>query len=61
MIFETTTFILTIYKLYEKAAIGQTSSGLLWVLYRDGVCYYLVCMLLSQIDHSEPLYPGHHM
>lgn len=47
MVFETTTFILTIFKLYQKAAETHgTGSNLLAVLYRDGVFYYFVGILL---------------
>jgi len=60
MAFETITFVLSTYKLYEKAIRSQTNSSLLPVLYRDGVCHYLVRTLLSQIGNSEPLYLGHH-
>lgn len=42
MIFETTIFLLTIYKLYEKATVFDGGSNLLLVLYRDGVSYYIV-------------------
>jgi len=41
MAFETITFVLSTYKLYEKAIRSQTNSSLLPVLYRDGVCHYL--------------------
>ncbi|KAG8832644.1 hypothetical protein FRC17_000956 [Serendipita sp. 399] len=43
LIFETTTFVLTIRKLYKNAAEEYTVySKLITTLYRDGVCYYLV-------------------
>jgi hypothetical protein len=43
MIFETTVFLFTIFKLYQKAIeTNQMGSNLLVILYRDGVCYYFV-------------------
>ena len=46
MIFETTVFLFTIFKLYQKALeTSRMGSSLLVTLYRDGVCYYFVIML----------------
>jgi hypothetical protein len=43
MIFETTVFLFTILKLYQKAVeANQLGSNLLVTLYRDGICYYFV-------------------
>jgi hypothetical protein len=43
MLFETVIFVLTILKLYQRAfETYRLGSKLLMVLYRDGVCHYLV-------------------
>ncbi|KAG8769970.1 hypothetical protein FRC16_006513 [Serendipita sp. 398] len=44
MVFETTIFIITTTRLYQRAgqAAALFGSKLLLVLYRDGVCYYLI-------------------
>ena len=48
MIFETTVFLFTIVKLYQKAReTSHLGSNLLVILYRDGVCYYFVSLFLS--------------
>ncbi|KAG8800384.1 hypothetical protein FRB91_000585 [Serendipita sp. 411] len=56
LIFETTTFLLTIRKLYENAAEEYAlGSKLFMTLYRDGVCYYLVIIgmwLLMLASHE---------
>lgn len=46
MIFETTVFLFTIFKLYQKARqTSHVGSTLLVILYRDGVCYYFVSFI----------------
>ncbi|KAG8844784.1 hypothetical protein FRB91_002317 [Serendipita sp. 411] len=47
MIFETTTFLITIMRLYQRAAnMHGLSSRLFPVLYRDGVSYYFIIIAL---------------
>lgn len=47
VIFETTVFMLTIVKLYQKARqTSHVGSTLLVILYRDGVCYYFIMIAL---------------
>jgi len=51
MLFETIMFVVTIYKLYEKAADMQQAGGssLFMVLWRDGVVYYVVSLQISRL------------
>ncbi|PVF97484.1 hypothetical protein CPB86DRAFT_423997 [Serendipita vermifera] len=47
MIFETTIFIITLIKLYQNASRTYAlGSKLIMVLYRDGICYYLIIIVL---------------
>ncbi|PVF97477.1 hypothetical protein CPB86DRAFT_706987 [Serendipita vermifera] len=61
MIFETTIFVITILKLYQKASQTYSlGSNLLMVLYRDGVCYYFVTLRIFNMI-SWMVFPISHL